>query len=147
MGHRCDTAKIKESLKILSFRSKISQIKNLFGCTANKKTDMVVRWNHLWVVALLFFCFATSGYAMDVTLQWAPNNEPNLAGYKVFCREEGQPYQFTHPYWETMDSTCTIYDLDKSKTYYFVVRAFDTQGFESNNSDEVSFKAQTIPNN
>ena len=147
MGRRHNEAKIKESLKNRSLGNKIAQITNLFGNAANKKTDMLSIWNYIWAFALFFFCFATSGYAMDVTLQWTPNNEPNLAGYKVFCRQEGQPYQYTHPYWETIDSTCTIYDLDRTKTYYFVIRAFDTKGYESNNSNEVSLKAKTIPSN
>jgi len=43
----------------------------------------------------------------------------------------------THPYWESIDPVCTIYDLDETKTYYFVVRAFDTNGLESADSNEV----------
>jgi Fibronectin type III domain len=147
MGHRHHETKAKENLKIRSFRNKIAQIKNLYGYAANKKIDMLSIWNYICVFTLFFFCLTTSGYAMDVTLQWTPNNEPNLAGYKVFCRQEGQGYQYTHPYWETIDSACTIYDLDKTKTYYFVVKAFDSKGFESNNSNEVCFKSKTIPDN
>ena len=74
---------------------------------------------------------------MDVTLQWAPNNEPTFAGYRIFYREVGQHYNYLDPYWETIDPICTIYDLDETKTYYFMVRAFDTNGLESANSKEV----------
>lgn len=86
---------------------------------------------------LLYFIFATPVYAIDITLQWTPNNEPNLDGYRVFYREESQSYNYLEPYWETIDPICTIYDLDETKTYYFVVRAFDTNGLESANSNEV----------
>lgn len=85
----------------------------------------------------LSFYFATTVYAIDITLQWAPNSEPNLAGYRAFYREEGQAYDYENPYWESIDPVCTIYDLDETKTYYFVVRAFDTNGSESANSNEV----------
>ena len=85
----------------------------------------------------LFFNFATPVYAIDITLQWTPNNEPNLAGYRVFYCEESQSYNYLDPYWETIDPICTINDLDETKTYYFVVRAFDTNGLESANSNEV----------
>ncbi len=85
----------------------------------------------------------TSGYATDVTLKWTPNNEPNLAGYTVFYRQEGQSYNYTNPYWETTDPTCTIYDLDETKTYHFIVRAFSTEGFQSGNSNEVCLEAGT----
>jgi hypothetical protein len=79
MGRRHNEAKIKESLKNRSLGNKIAQITNLFGNAANKKTDMLSIWNYIWAFALFFFCFATSGYAMDVTLQWTPENAPNLA--------------------------------------------------------------------
>ncbi|MGD8768653.1 MAG: fibronectin type III domain-containing protein [Desulfobacterales bacterium] len=85
----------------------------------------------------LFCCLATSGHAMDVTLQWHPNTEPDLAGYRVFCREAGQSYNYTTPSWEGTSTTCTIHDLDKTKTYYFVTRAFNTKKFESGDSNEV----------
>ena len=85
----------------------------------------------------LLFNFATTVYAIEITLQWTPNNEPNLAGYRVFYRVESQPYDYEYPYWESIDPVCTIYDLDETKTYYFVVRAFDTNGSESDNSNEV----------
>ena len=95
----------------------------------------------------MFFCFVTSGYAIDVTLKWTPNNEPNLAGYTVFYRQEGQSYNYTNPYWETTDPTCTIYDLDKTQTYYFIVRAFSTEGFQSGNSNEVCLETGTTTGN
>jgi hypothetical protein len=85
----------------------------------------------------LFFNFATPIYAIDITLHWDPNNEPNLAGYRVFVREQSQSYNFETPVWETIDNFCTIYDLDETKTYCFVVRSFDINGLESTNSNEV----------
>jgi hypothetical protein len=89
----------------------------------------------------MYFCVVSSLYAMDITLRWAPNNEPGLAGYKVFYREAGRPYNFKKPYWECTEPECTVYDLDKTKTYYFVVRAFDDEGHTSSNSNEVVLKA------
>ncbi|MBW2669244.1 MAG: hypothetical protein JRD87_05050, partial [Deltaproteobacteria bacterium] len=64
--------------------------------------------------------------------------EPDLEGYKVFVREEGQSYDYADSSWEGIDTTATIYNLDETKTYYFVARAFDIEGFESGNSNEVS---------
>ena len=147
MGHRHTKTKIKQRLKVRSLRDKLAQITNLFGHVANKRSDMLSISNYLLAFVLCFFCFATSGYAMDVTLQWTPNKEANLAGYKVYCRQDGQPYRYTQPYWETIDSTCTIYDLDNTKTYYFVVRAFDRIGHESNNSNEVRLHAKALSGN
>lgn len=83
---------------------------------------------------------------MDITLQWSPNNEPDLVGYKVFYREAGQPYNYNAPYWECTEPKCTIYDLDITKTYYFIVRAFDSDGNTSGNSNEVGLNEGKVVN-
>jgi len=95
----------------------------------------------------LFFNFVTPVCAIDITLQWTPNNERDLAGYRVFYRAESQSYNYETPYWETIDPFCTIYDLDDTKTYHFVVRAFDATGLESTNSNEVIFMEGVPENN
>lgn len=145
--HWRETAQDKEIFKIQSCRCKSLQFKSLLKYAANIKNNLLILRDYLLVSILLFFCFASPGYALDVTLKWAPNSEPNLAGYKVFFREEGQSYNYNTPYWETTEPTCTIYDLDETKTYYFVVRAFDTKGKESKNSNEVRFEERTTPKN
>lgn len=98
---------------------------------------MLNKLKFILYLIFLLFNFATSVYAIEITLQWTSNNESNLAGYRVFYREESQPYDYENPYWETIDPVCTIFDLDETKTYYFVVRAFDSNGLESANSNEV----------
>ena len=100
--------------------------------------------NYYLLFIFLFFCFVTSGHAMDVILQWHPNTEPDLAGYRVFCREAGQSYNYTNPCWEGTSTTCTIHDLEKTKTYYFVTRAFNTKKLESGDSNEVDIQATPI---
>ena len=95
----------------------------------------------------LFFGFVSPVYAVNVTFQWDPNTEPDIAGYKVFCREKGQSYNYTNPSWKGTDTTCTIFNLDETKTYYFVSRAFDTQGLESIDSNELYLEAATTTNN
>jgi len=84
---------------------------------------------------------------VDVSFQWDKNTDPDLAGYRVFCREIGQSYNYTNPSWEGTDTTCTIYDLDQTKTYYFVSRAFDIYGLESIDSNELVLEPSTPPNN
>ena len=95
----------------------------------------------------LFFGFVSPVYAVNVTFQWDPNTEPDIAGYKVFCREKGQSYNYTNPSWKGTDTTCTIFNLDETKTYYFVSRTFDTQGLESIDSNELYLEAATTTNN
>lgn len=81
----------------------------------------------------------------SVTLEWSANTEPDLAGYRVFIHAEGQSYDYIKPEWEGIKTTYTIYRLDETKNYYFVARAFDTEGFESGDSNEVMFSGTPPP--
>ena len=103
-------------------------------------------WFILLTLNLLFFFNLDASAATQVSLVWAPNSEPDLAGYRVFYREQSQSYDYANPSWEGTDTYCTIYDLDETKTYCFVARAFDTEGFESENSIEVCHEPLVIPN-
>jgi hypothetical protein len=99
----------------------------------------------LLFISLFFGFLGSPVYAVNVTLQWIPNSESNLAGYRVFFREEGQSYDFTHPFLEVAEATGRINNLDESKTYCFVVRAFNTEGFESSDSNEACLEAAATP--
>ena len=81
-------------------------------------------------------------YAVDVTLAWDTNSEPNLDGYKIFYRQEGDMYNYNHPDWvgSYTETTCTIYGLDNDTTYYFVAKAVDVEGTESGDSNEVCYQ-------
>jgi PKD repeat protein len=103
-------------------------------------------WFVLLTLNLLFFIVLNSSAATRVSLEWSPNTEQDLAGYRVFCREQNQSYDYVNPSWEGTDTYCTIYDLDETKTYCFVARAFDTEGFESEDSIEVCNEPSVILN-
>jgi len=95
----------------------------------------------------LFFGFVSSVYALNATLQWNPSSEPDLAGYRLFSREKGHAYDYTNPSAEVAKAWCNLNHLDENKTYYFVVRAFDTKGLESGDSNEVCLKAAKTQSN
>jgi len=98
----------------------------------------------IWQVialALILILYNDASAIRQVTLQWDPNTESNLAGYRIFMREELQNYDYSMPVWETVETECIIYDLSDDKTYYFVARAFDTNDFESADSNEVMLEA------
>ncbi|MCD4804979.1 MAG: fibronectin type III domain-containing protein [Desulfobacterales bacterium] len=100
----------------------------------------IFRFLLLLTFALVFFLFPQNVYSLDVPLAWDPNSEDNLAGYRIFYREDGQSYDYEQPAWEGSKTTCTIYNLNDKTTYYFVARAFDTLGSESGDSNEARYQ-------
>lgn len=94
---------------------------------------------------VILFLLLSIGFPFDckadakVTLQWE-SNDPSVEGYQIFCREEGQRYDYDNFIWQGDHSfdQHTIEGLDKDKTYYFVVRSYSGD-FVSNDSNEVCF--------
>jgi len=94
----------------------------------------------LYLVALLVFLLPVDALAeIQLDFQWEPNSEPDLAGYRVFSRLGGQGYDYGEPVWEGNETTCTISIADEYATHYFVVRAYDIEGFESEDSNEAIY--------
>jgi PKD repeat protein len=107
----------------------------------------------LWFVLVAFtfqiFCIfnaSNASAATQVSLEWNANSETDLAGYRIFCREQSQSYDYLNPSWEGTDTSCTISDLDETKTYCFVARAFNAEGVESQDSIELCQEASAVPN-
>ena len=100
------------------------------------------------IYILLIFAFAfisfspatASGY--QVTLVWDENSETNLAGYRVFCRQVDQSYDYDTPAWEGTGTTCTVFDLDDNTVYCFVARAYDNFDNMSTDSNEVRYQPE-----
>jgi hypothetical protein len=92
----------------------------------------------LGLIALLWaLSHTTFALAADITLAWDANTG-SVDGYRVYCREQAEEYNYSQPDWEGSSTTCTIYGLDDSTTYYFVVRTFNEFG-ESGDSNEAIY--------
>jgi chitinase len=111
--------------------------------------------------ALLVFSMASPAYSIDVTLAWETNTEPDLAGYTIYYdADSGHPYSGVgaleggSPVIMPLDQDedpdpevvqFTLRDLP-SGDYYFAVTASNTEGDQSDYSNEVSTAAfQVIP--
>jgi hypothetical protein len=101
----------------------------------------------LALFAILLFCGHAG--AIDYTLSWDANSEPDLAGYKVYYKanSSGQP---SGDYDVEIDvgnvTTKTIEGLEESIIYFFAITAYDTSGLESDFSNEISTGAAiTLP--
>jgi hypothetical protein len=94
--------------------------------------------------AMIFACLLTMAgqtacFASTVVLQWDPNTDTDLAGYKVYYQADSstQPFHGTgatqgpSPIDVHNQTTATISGLDPAHPYYFAVTAYNTSGVES----------------
>jgi len=102
-------------------------------------------------LTLILAVLATPAHSADVTLAWDPNSEPDLAGYRVYYKEafSGPPYNGSgategdSPIDVGNVTEFTVHGLTDGVTYFFVVTAYDTEGFESGYSNEVATNGHT----
>ncbi|MCG6906911.1 MAG: Ig-like domain-containing protein, partial [Desulfobacteraceae bacterium] len=95
------------------------------------------------ILAILAF-LPLSSMAGSATLNWQPNPENDLDGYRVYYGTSSRTYG---PPLNVDTTTCTLDPLSEGATYYFAVTAYDTSGNESGFSTEVhkSINDGTIP--
>jgi hypothetical protein len=95
----------------------------------------------LLFLPILFFAllFIWPGFAKaaDVTLAWDPNQEPTVAGYKVFNGLASRNYNGTVDVGNW--TSCVVSGLEPGKTYYFAAKAYDSAGNESDFSSEIAY--------
>ncbi len=91
-------------------------------------------------------CLAVSApgaQAASVRLQWDPNTEPDLAGYRVYygtvSRTYGAPLNVGNA------TTATVPLPDDGLTYHLAVTAYDTAQNESGYSNEVTYTTPLAP--
>jgi hypothetical protein len=78
---------------------------------------------------------APDGNITNVGLAWSPNPEPNIAGYIVYYGRASGNYSRL----VTVTQTRALIGVRGSRTVYFAVTAFDTNGLESDLSEEVQW--------
>lgn len=91
-----------------------------------------------WLGTLLTLAGIVSARAETIRLEWDPNLESNIGGYRVYCGPSSGSYDTVI---EVGPQThADISELLHDRTYYFVVTAYDTTGLESPPSNEVSYE-------
>lgn len=108
-----------------------------------KVLKILLSWKVILFFPILLFFILSQGYALDVTLQWDANTEPDLDHYVIYWGIDfDPPYAYnSEDKNDFIDKNTTIYTvtgLSDDKTYYFAAKAFDAEGLESDWSNVVS---------
>src|SRR5262245_34574827 len=81
---------------------------------------------------------APQSASTSVTLDWNPNTEPDLEGYKIYVATASGAYSGAFGTAPATATSFVVNGLQPGVTYFFVVTAFDTSGNESARSAEIS---------
>jgi hypothetical protein len=92
----------------------------------------------LLLAQALIFLFTNAAYAASVSLAWDPHLDSNVAGYNIYRSSElgkftSAPLNGESPVTTTSFTDSTV----QAGTYYYVVRAVDISGRESDASNQV----------
>jgi hypothetical protein len=119
----------------------------------------MVKWWPITLIPLLYLSISQTVLALDVTLRWDPVVTDIIAGYKLYYKRGvgGAPYDGTisnqgpSPVDIPVEALADPNNPEFSITgladdiYYFVATAYDTQGRESEYSNEAATTAPTPP--
>jgi len=89
---------------------------------------------------LMLPVFSQEAHAAQVTLAWNANNEPTVAGYRVYYGTASRVYSMVVDVGNW--TNCVISELQDGITYFFTATAYDSEGSESSYADEISY---TVP--
>jgi hypothetical protein len=100
-----------------------------------------IRKNPVWTILgiIIAVASATSAEAVSITVAWNPNQEPNIAGYRLHYGTASQNYT---QHIDAGNSTSTVVsNLSTGITYYFAATAYNSSGAESAYSTQVVYTA------
>ncbi len=91
------------------------------------------------VVIALFLLFPVQLFPISITLDWNPNTESDLAGYKLYFGTAPGDYSTIINTGNVIEYTVDGFEI--GTTYYFALSAFDNANNESGLSEEISYVA------
>ena len=86
-------------------------------------------------VVVAFFPLSDRVWAQEIIVFWDGNEEPDLAGYKIYFGQTSGSYDTCIDVGMTLEHEMTA--LQDTGLYYFAVTAYDSAGNESDFSQEV----------
>lgn len=86
------------------------------------------------------FLIAGNAHSARVDLNWSPNSEPDLSGYKIYYGKSSGDYEHYVDVGNRTD--LTVSDLEAGEVYYFAASAYDKDDNESELSEEIAAEAR-----
>jgi hypothetical protein len=100
-------------------------------------SNVVRRLRLLILISIALTLLAPIAHAFKVTLEWDANQEPDIAGYKVYMGSQSRSYDATFN--AGFATQQNIQPLEPGHVYYFAITAYDSNGLESAFSDEITY--------
>ncbi len=113
-------------------------------CGPWRNVSVLNRCRFLFFTVLLsFFLFLpVAGYTAIITLTWDRNTEPDLEGYRVYSGTSPGSYASAPVcHVDKKGNSCAVAIPPDGKTRYYAVTAYNSEGLESDFSNEVRYKA------
>ena len=82
-------------------------------------------------------------HAQSVTLAWNPSPSPGVVGSKLYWGTNSGHYIFCHT--NGLETNVTVKLSPLYSRWFFAITAFDSDGDESDFSNEVEWKAKPVP--
>jgi hypothetical protein len=102
-----------------------------------KRSGLFYNCFAFFLLSILLFVPFQESHGAQITLTWDPNNEPDLAGYEIYFGTASGNYQWNIDVGNA--TTYTLTGLNMGTIYYAAATAYNTNGYESGYSNEVSF--------
>lgn len=97
------------------------------------------------IITILMLTIAVCAHAADVTLTWDANTESDLAGYRVYQKQDSAVPPFARVQEiQKGTTTASVTGLDPSHSHSFAVTAYNTAGMESAYSNIVTIPAAPL---
>lgn len=100
--------------------------------------------------AVLLFVFGSPARAFqkqaEITFNWEPNSEPDLAGYRLYYRSLSS--RGLYKFCAEIDKEVSSYTItvQANRSYSFILTAYDEEGFESGFSNEAIYEGKPQDN-
>ena len=101
------------------------------------RLSFIRAFGFMFFFTVIFSSYITNVHSAQVTVEWYPNSEADLAGYKLH-------YGTTSGNYDTIINvgnqvSYTIPNLEGGNTYYVTGTAYDTSGYESVYAEELIY--------